>query len=141
MLSKSNNFARHNFDNILCCNLENKFSTFENKICKKIESVTMGSLLGPSLHNAFLCYHSLIWLNESLEEFTPVYYYRCVDDIFVLFRPETHVTKFVNYDLKNRNVKFTRKEENGSLSLLDILVFRLDKKFTASAYQKSTIKG
>ena len=44
-----------------------------------------------------------------------------------------------NYNFKHRNVNFTQKEESGSLNSLDILISRLDKKFTVSAYHKSTL--
>ena len=45
----------------------------------------MGSPLGPTLVNAFLCFHEQIWLNECSDEFKPVDYRRYVDDVFVFF--------------------------------------------------------
>ena len=37
---------------------------FDNKLYKKIDGVAMGSLLGPTLANAFLYHDEKIWLNE-----------------------------------------------------------------------------
>ena len=48
-----------------------------------------------------------------------------VDDTFLLFASELHVTKFLNYiDSKHQNIKFTFKcKENNSISFLDIKSF------------------
>ena len=77
----------------------------------------MGSSLGPTLANAFLCFHEQIWLNECPEEFKPVYYRRYVDDIFVLFRSPDYLQKFKNYlNSRHRNISFTcEKEQNNSM--------------------------
>ena len=34
----------------------------------------MGSPVGPTLTNAFLCHYETIWLNECLFQFKPVFY-------------------------------------------------------------------
>ena len=52
----------------------------------QLDGVAMGSLLGPSLANAFLCHHETKWFNDCPEKFKPVFYKRYVDDIFVLFK-------------------------------------------------------
>ena len=54
-----------------------------------------------------------------------------------------HVTKFLNYlNSKHRNIKFTvEREENNSLSFLDIKIFRDGGKFQTSVYRKSTFSG
>ena len=46
----------------------------------------MGSPLGPTLVNIFLCHHETVWLKMNSKSFKPVYYKRNVDDIFVLFK-------------------------------------------------------
>ena len=38
------------------------------------ESVAMGSPLGPTLANVFLCYHEKMWLQKCPSEFKPVIY-------------------------------------------------------------------
>ena len=40
----------------------------------------MGSPLGPTLANIFLCFHEQIWLDNCPVEFKPVIYRRFVDD-------------------------------------------------------------
>ena len=75
----------------------------------------MGSPLGPTLANAFLCFHEQIWLNECPDEFKPAYYRRYVDDIFVLFRSPDHLEKFKNYlSSKCRNIRFICKKEQNN---------------------------
>ena len=71
--------------------LQNNFFKFEGKIYKQIDGVAMGSPLGPTLANTFLCFHEQIWLNECPDEFKPVYYRRFGDEIFVLFRSPDHI--------------------------------------------------
>ena len=103
----------------------------------------MGSTLGTTLANAFLCFHEQIWLNECPDEFKPVYYRRYVDDIFVLFRSPDHLEKFKNYlNSKHRNIRFTcEKKHNNSMSFLDVLITRTSNGFKTSVYHKPTCSG
>ena len=64
---------------------------FDGKIYKQTDGVAMGSLLGPSLANAFFCFHEQIWLDDCPEDFKPVYYRRYVDDISALFVHQTNL--------------------------------------------------
>ena len=62
---------------------------FDQKYYSQIDGVAMGSPLGPTLANIFLCYHETTWIKNCPKSFKPVYYKRYVDDIFVLFeKPE-----------------------------------------------------
>ena len=64
----------------------------------------MGSPLGPSLANGFLCFPEQICLSDCLEDFKLVYYRRYVDDKFALFRSPDHLKKFTNYfNSKHKN--------------------------------------
>ena len=103
----------------------------------------MGSSLGPTLANAFLCFHEQIWLNECPEEFKPVYYRRYVDDIFALFRSPDYLQKFKNYlNSRHRNISFTcEKEQNNSMHFLDVLITRTSNGFKTSVYRKPTFSG
>ena len=67
---------------------------FDNKLYKQIDGVAMGSPLGPTLANVFLCHYEKIWLNECPSQFKPVVYKRYVDDIFVLFKSKEHLKTF-----------------------------------------------
>ena len=122
--------------------LQNNFN-FDGKIYKQTDGVAVGSLLGPSLANAFLCFHEQIWLNDCPENFKPVYYRRYVDDIFALFRSLDHLEKFTNYlHSKHEHIKFTyEKESNNSLPFLDVLISKLENGFKTSVYHKPTFSG
>ena len=95
--AKVNNINSIDFEKLLKAALQNNFFNFEGKIYKQIDGVAMGSPLGPTLANGFLCFHEQIWLNECPDEFKPAYYRRYVDDIFVLLRSPDHLEKFKNY--------------------------------------------
>ena len=124
--AKINNFSRNDFEKLLRMALQNNFFSFDGKIYKQTDGVAMGSPLGPSLANAFLCFHEQIWLNDCIEEFKPVYYRKYVDDIFALFGSPDHLEKFTSYvNSKHKNIKITyEKESNNSLPFLDILISR-----------------
>ena len=138
-----NNFNRNGSKKLLRMALQNNFFNFDGKIYKQTDGVAMGSPLGPSLANAFLCFHEQIWLNDCPEDFKPVYYRRYVDDIFALFRSPDHLEKFTNYlNSKHKNIKFTyEKESNNSLPFLDILISRSENGFKTSVYHKPTFSG
>ena len=93
----NNNINRIDFEKLLRAALQNNIFNFEGKMYKQIDGVAMGSPLGPTLANAFLCFHEQIWLNECPDEFKPAYCRRYIDDIFVLFRSPDHLEKFKNY--------------------------------------------
>ena len=44
----------------------------------------MGSSLGPTLANAFLCHYEKEWLKSCPTEFKPKLYKRYTDDIFLM---------------------------------------------------------
>ena len=82
-------------------------------------------------------------LNDCPEDIKPVYYRRCVDDIFALFCSLDHLKKFASYsNLKNRNIKFSYdKESNNSLLFLDILISRSKNHCKTSVHHKTTFSG
>ena len=61
--AKLNNINRIDFEKLFRPAQSNNFSNFEGKVYKEIDGVAMGSPLGPTLANAFLCFHEQIWLN------------------------------------------------------------------------------
>ena len=119
--------------------LQNNFFNFDSKIYKQTDEVAMGSRLGPSLANAFLCFDEQICLNDSPEDFKPVYYRRYVDVIIALFPSPDHLEKFTNYlNLKQKDIKFIfEKESNNSLPFLGILISRSENGFKTSVYHKT----
>ena len=67
--NKIKNFNRQNFENLLRTALQNNYFNFNGKIYNQIDGVAMGSPLGPSLANAFLCFHEQVWLNHCPQDF------------------------------------------------------------------------
>ena len=65
---------------------------FDQKYYSQIDEVAMGSPLGPTLANTFLCYHETTWLKNCPKSFKPVYY-KYVDCIFVLFEKPEQVSR------------------------------------------------
>ena len=138
--AKVKNINRSDFEKLLRATLRNKFFTFEGKIHKKIVGDAKGSPLGPTLANAFLCFHEPIWYNECPDEFQSVYYRRYVNDIFVLFYSTDHLKKFKNYlNPKHRNIRFICKEEHkNSMPFLDVLITRTSNGFKTPVYLCTT---
>ena len=103
----------------------------------------MGSPLGPTLANVFLCYHEQIWLQNCPSEFKPVIYRRYVDDTFLIFCSLHHIEKFRNYlNRQHKSIKFTSETENeNSISFLDIKITRNNHKVMTSVYRKRTFSG
>ena len=81
---------------------------FDQKYYTQIDEVAMGSPLGPTLANIFLCYHESKWLKNCPKSVKPVYYKRYVDDIFMLFEKPEQVSRFVKYlNKRHKNFKFS----------------------------------
>ena len=67
---------------------------FDMAFYTHVDGGAMGSLLRPSLANAFFCHQEMKWLNECPEKFKPVFYKRYVDDIFVLLKSPEYQHQF-----------------------------------------------
>ena len=100
----------------------------------------MGSLLGPTLGNAFPVLFEKYRLQSCPSEFKPHYYRRYVDDIFVLFTSPKHVEASWNFlNGRHANISFAiEPEKQNRMSFLDVQIIREDKAFTTSVYCKPT---
>ena len=67
---------------------------FDGGLYQQVDSVAMGSPLGPKLANIFLCNYEDIWLRNCSLECKPSYYKCYVDDIFVLCESESQIEPF-----------------------------------------------
>ena len=103
----------------------------------------MGSPLGPTLANIFLCHHEESWIKKCPMQFKPEYYNRYMDDTFLLFRSMDHIKKFFRYiNSRHKSMSFTYEvEDEGKLAFLDVLITRVGGSFTTSVYRKPTFSG
>ena len=60
--------------------VKNILFPFNDKLYRQIDGVAMGSPLGPSFANIFLCFHETLWLQNCPSDFKPALYRRYVDD-------------------------------------------------------------
>ena len=132
--------SKNDFCNLLNLGTKESFFTFNNKFYIQVDSVAMGSPLGPILANIFLSHHEENWLNKCPIKFKPSFYRRYVDNIFVLFEPSKSAESFREYmSSKHQNLNFTVEKENaGSLLVLDVKICRKNGEFLTSVYRKPT---
>ena len=103
----------------------------------------MGSPLGPTLANIFLCYYERKLLTDCPDVYKPTYYRRYVDDTFLMFHSESQIPQFLSYlNQQHPNIKFTSEtEENNQISFLDINIVKEQDRFATSIYRKKTFTG
>jgi len=105
--------------------------------------VSMGSSLGPSLANIFMCHMEKNWLNNCPISCKPLLYRRYVDDTFLVFSSPNQIHEFLQYlNTRHANIEFTAEvESNRELAFLDIQVRNLDNSFNTSVYRKPSFTG
>ena len=135
--------SRRDFKELLTLAVSESYFVFNGKCYKQVDGVAMGSPLGPTLANAFLCYHEKNWLENCPLSFMPLHYRRYVDDIFVLFRSKEHVSLFKDYlSSRHPNINFSSEEESGNkMPFLDVSIERVNGHFATSVYRKPTFSG
>ena len=137
---KVKGLLKRHFKELLTLATKSSCFLFNGVYYSQIDGVAMGSPLGPTLANLFLCYHEEKWLNDCPIQFRPKYYKRYVDDVFLMFESSSQVKKFLRYmNSRHANIKFTvEEEENDSISFLDIAITRIDGKLSTSIHRKKT---
>ena len=138
-----NNFDKASFKTLLSLASNESFFIFNGTPYMQVDGVSMGSPLGPTLANSFLCHHEQLWLDRCPLEFKPLYYKRFVDDTFILFREQSHSNKFLDYlNNQHQNIKFTMETEtNKQIPFLDMNIVQEDGKISTSIYRKPTFSG
>ena len=141
--SNIDGISKDYFHELLNICMSESLILFDGEFYKQIDGVAMGSPLGPTFANVFLCFYEKIWLEKCPIEFKPVIYRRYVDDTFLLFRSIEQIEKFRSYlNCQHPNIKFTSEiEENNSISFLDIKITRDCNSFCTSVYRKPTFSG
>ena len=138
-----NGISKDDFRNLLSLATKESLFLFDGDYYQQIDGVAMGSPLGPTLANAFLCYYEKKWLNECPANFRPKYYQRYVDDVFVLFSSLKHVELFRDFMIsRHPNINFTfEKEQDNKFPFLDVKITREESRFVTSVYRKPTFSG
>ena len=96
----------------------------------------MGSSLGPSLANTFMCDLERKFLDDCPSQFKPIIYRRYVDDTELASLFLNHINKY------HSNIQFTEEDEsNNSLPFLEILIQTEGNNFSSSVYRKPTFTG
>ena len=87
----------------------------------------MGSPLGPTLINIFMCNFENNWLKDCSHSLKPIFCRCYIDDIFVLFSSLNPAEKFKKcLSSKHPNINFSFEKENDvRLYILDINIFRV----------------
>jgi hypothetical protein len=135
--------SKSDFKKLLTIATTESFILFNGSYYQQTDGVAMGSPLGPTLANIFLCYNEEKWLANCPAHFKPAYYRRYVDDIFVLLRNASHLDDFKDYmNEQHHSMNFTSEAEvNDSLPFLDVCITRHINKFISSVYRKPTFSG
>ena len=90
------NLSKDSFLELLTTIMFESLISFNQEFYKQHDGVVIGSPLGPTVANVFLCYHEKIWLQSCPFEFKSVIYRKHGDDTFLLFRSKHHIQKFRN---------------------------------------------
>ena len=133
-------FDRLNFRKLLSFTVKDNHFVFDGSSYDQIDGVAMGSPLGPSLANLFMCTLARKYLDDCSSQFKPIIYRCYVDDTFCLFKNEQHANLFLNHiNNYNDSIKFTvEKEGNNPLPFLGILIHNDGNNFSTNLYRKST---
>ena len=134
---------KKSFSSLLEISSHQSLFSFNDQLYTQTDGVAMGSPLGPSFANAFLCHHEQVWLNNCPPEFKPVLYRRYMDDTFVIFRHPSHITLFLDYlNSRHPNIKFTHEVEvDHRLPFLDTLINNHSTYLSTGVYRKPTFTG
>ena len=112
--------------------------SFNNKICKQIDRVSMGSPLGPVLANIIMTELKKIIVKDLVDKSLIKVYMRYVDDTLLLLKEKDIKVIHERLNSFDENIKFTLdKFLDGNVHFLDI---QIDKNHT-SIYYKPTHTG
>jgi hypothetical protein len=134
------NLNKKQFSDVLKLATSNSYFLFNKELYQQIDGVAMGSPLGPTLANIFMCHLESKIFSECPKHFKPIFYRRYVDDTFTLFQNHDQVTLFLTYiNSLHPNIKFTyESEKDGKLNFLDMTIIKQNRSFATSIYRKPT---
>jgi hypothetical protein len=111
---------------------------FGDSYFKQLNGVAMGSPLAPALAEVFLTKIENDFINNPSNPLGIIFYYRFVDDIFVILPENVDEKEFLNkFNCFHKSLKFTMEhEQNNKLSFLDVLISKNNGKLSTSWYRK-----
>ena len=104
---------------------------FDYLLYEQVDGFAMGSLLGPTLADAFLCHYEKECLYNCPIHFKPIAQKSYVDDVF--FSSKEHLQRFVDYMNKQHKCQ--------KLTFLDIKITLQKQILKTSVYRKLTFSG
>ena len=138
-------YTKKQFINLLDLAIKDYSFIFNNSLYVQVDGVAMGSCLGLTLANAFLCHHETKWLSDCPSECKPIIFIKDIfdDTFFILFKNSQHIPKFLSYlNTKHPNIEFTCETEiNSSILFLDVIVSRNNNQLHTAVYRKPTFTG
>ena len=122
------------------CTCEAPFKTPDGRLYLQIEGVAMGSPLGVSFANFYMCdIENKVLLNQTM---APTTYCRYIDDIYTVVRDETHLKQLKTAMEQHSVLKFTYElSVNNKLPFLDIAIDGQTDTYVTSVYRKPTDTG
>lgn len=126
---------------LVICTTKTPFKSHEGKIYQQIDGVSMGSPLGPTFANFYMCHLE----NETFKsnpQLKPMVYCRFVDDILLIVDNFDQLLVLKRIFEENSVLKFTFEIETcKKIAFLDTLLDRSNNKLTTSVYSKPTNSG
>ena len=112
--------------------------SFNGNLYKQTDGVSMGSPLGPTLANLFMCHLENNFVNSFHSK--PLLYCRYIDDVMCIFKDIDTCNSFFNFiNTQHSSIKFTMQlESNNCLPFLDVNVKVINNKFVTSVHTKQT---
>jgi len=135
--------SKDEFVKLLELTLNDTYFRFGSQLFKQTQGLAMGSCISPIAANIFLNHFETQYLTTCPDNCKPKLYKRYLDDTFIVFENADKAKKFYNYvNSLHQSIKFTmEKEENATLSFLDVCVTRQDNQFVTSIFRKKTFTG
>ena len=121
---------------LLFCTSESHLGSLDNKLYYQINGVAMGSPLGPTFAEFYMCdFENRVLLSDHLK---PNLYVRYVDDIIVVVvRDELHLNS-LKMEIKAQSVlSFTFEMNiNNSMSFLDVKIHKEENQYETTVFRK-----
>jgi len=125
---------------LMICTTETPFRNIDGELYVQREGVSMGSPLGPTFANYYMCNLENSILCSATTQ--PLFYCRYVDDIFLIVN-KYHELENIRATFQSKSVlKFTYEiEVDKKIPFLDVLINRKSHQLTTSVYVKGTNSG